>query len=172
MSKKQRNFKKKFTRSEVKHLLSDLHLYSGNIKEITNLETSDQGHISGLIRTCVDSFRFFAIPMTCGGNNWCIHLPDNIECLRHGNGPLAVFTFPKIHCNPALEQRYKIANSLYDRYANCRPISESIRLPHLEQMLGYEKHPTAWSIVEAIIKDFRSHQQQQDVASAKLLARN
>src|SRR5437868_3431950 len=108
-----------FTKNDIKNLLADLQLYSGNIREITDLHGPHQhnaGTFGGVIRTWMDSFSFSASPMFCDENSWTIELADPVESLRRGDRRLARLKFPKIHKDLALQERYRIANTLYHAY--------------------------------------------------------
>lgn len=64
---------------------------------------------------------------------------------------------PKLHKNQELAEKYHQANVLYEAYNNRSDMSEELRLPHLEEPLGYQHLPNYMGVVDAIIADYRSY---------------
>jgi hypothetical protein len=155
---------KVFTKKDIKNLLADLQLYSGNIRDITDLHgphASNGGSFGGVIHTWMDAFNFTAMPMFCGTDSWTIDLADPVESLRYGDRRMVSFTFPKLHKSSALQERYRIANLLYHAYNGYSDVTEASRLPHYERMLGYDRLRTYGHVLQAIVRDFRSYQQKK-----------
>lgn len=164
-----------FTREDVDHLLHDLQLYSGNIAEITDLHgphPNNGWQFGGVIHTSMDAFNFLASPMWCDEDSWTIDLADPVESLRRGHRSIAYFGFPKLHKDPALQERYRVANLLYHAYNGYPDVSEASRLSHLEQVLGYEKLRTYGRVLDAIIRDFRSFQEKKRERERSQYAKN
>ena len=154
-----------FTKRDIKNLLEDLKLYSGNIMKITGIHgphTGNGGGIGGVIHTWMDSYKFSADPMFCDEETWCIHLSDPVESLRRGHRHIKFFCFPKIHKNPRQQARYEIANTLYKAYNSYSNVTEASRLAEYEKMLGYHKLASYMEVLEAIVRDFRSHKEKQN----------
>lgn len=154
-----------FTKRDVKRLLEDLRLYSGNIAEITDVHgphAHSGNHIGGVIHTWMDTFNFMATPIFCDEDSWTIELANPMESLRRGHRSIVLFTFPKIHKRPDLQKRYRIANVIYKAYNGYSNVTEASRLPRYERILGYEKLPSYGRVLEAIIRDFRSYQQRKE----------
>lgn len=87
-----------FTKRDIKNLLEDLKLYSGNIMKITGIHgphTGNGGGIGGVIHTWMDSYKFSADPMFCDEETWCIHLSDPVESLRRGHRHIKFFPSPR-----------------------------------------------------------------------------
>lgn len=164
-----------FTEQDIDYLLQDLQLYSGNIRDVSDLHgphSHNGGTFGGVIHTWMDSFNFSASPMFCDEQSWTIDLPDPIESLRCGHRMLVLFSFPKLHKDPALQHRYRIANIIYHAYDGYSNVSEASRLPEYERVLGYEHLPSYGRVLEAIVRDFRSfHEKKRDRARAQY-ARN
>ena len=105
-----------FTKVDVDHLLADLRLYSGNIRELGEvyaLSSSGVGSFGGKIHTWMDTFTFSALPVLCDEESWTICLVDPVQSIRCGGSIQSSFRFPKIHKDPALQERYSLANALY-----------------------------------------------------------
>jgi hypothetical protein len=152
---------KAFTKRDVKNLLADLQLYCGTIREITDIYGPHQhncGTFGGKIHTWMDEFNFIATPMMCGDEYWSIQLANPIASLKEGNRLLATMCFPKIHKDPALQQRYQIANLIYHRYNGYSGVAENDRLRDCERELGYDGLATLRKVAAAIVKDFRSYE--------------
>jgi hypothetical protein len=164
-----------FTKKNIKHLLDDLRLYSGNIAKITDVygpHPHSNGHISGVIHTWMDTFNFMAIPMLCDEDSWTIDLADPSESLRRGHRSITSFTFPKIHKHPDLRKRYQIANLIYKAYNGYSNVSEASRLSEYERMLGYDRLSSYGRVLDAIIRDFRSFQQKKQEKQRLEYAKN
>jgi hypothetical protein len=153
----------RFTKKDIKHLLDDLRLYSGNIAKITNVHGphSGTGYIGGVVHTWMDAFNFMASPMFCDHESWTIDLANPVESLRRGHRSITMFSFPKLHKNPELQKRYHIANIIYNAYNGYSNVTEASRLPHYERILGYEKLRSYGRVIDAIIRDFRSYQENK-----------
>lgn len=153
----------KFTPIDVKHLISDLQIYSGNIQEITNIcgPHKHNSSIQGTIRTGWDEFHFHATPMFCDDKKWTVHLKNPVVALQKGKGLLTPLTFPKIHKDSDLEERYRIANLIYSTYDSNSAMCETQRLRQQERELGYDRLPTYHHVLTAIISDYRSYKIRQ-----------
>ena len=164
----------KFTAKDIKNLLADLELYSGNIKKVTDIFGPHEHNPSftGIAHTCMDSFHFTATPMFCDERSWSIQLADPVESLRHGHRLLASFTFPKLYKTPRLQKKYRIANIIYDAYNNYSHVTEASRLRDYEREIGYEQLPTYSRVLKAIIDDFRSYPQKKRQEMETLYAKN
>lgn len=150
---------KSFSKRDIENLLADLNLYSGVIREITDIKGGNANGdlaLSGIIHTGMDSFPFSAIPMVCGPDSWNILLTDAVASLRLGDRRTVVWQVPKIHKSPALAERYRVANLLYEAYNAYSPATEVCRLTHYETILGYLSLPTHAAVSAAIVKDYRS----------------
>src|SRR3954451_25087843 len=105
-AKKQSTKARPFTKKDVKHCLSDLEIYSGNIREITDVHgphDHNGGRFGGVIHTWMDAYNFSVSPLFCDDQSWTIELADPIESLRRGHRSITFFTFPKLHKDPALQ---------------------------------------------------------------------
>src|SRR6267154_1287783 len=131
-----------FCKKDIKYLIEDLKLYSGNIAKIAGIhspQSSNDGHFNGVIHTWMDKFVFSAHPVFCDENTWRIHLSDPVESLRHGHRRIQILAFPKLHKNPKLQEQYHIANLVYKSYNNYSNVTEASRLSEYEKQLGYHK---------------------------------
>jgi hypothetical protein len=153
-----------FTDEDVKRLVDDLCLYSGNISDVTDLHgphPHNGWQFGGVIHTSMDTFNFLATPLFCDDESWSIDLADPTQSLRQGDRSIVRFSFPKLHKDPQLQSRYRVANILYHAYNGYSNVTEASRLPHYEQMLGYENLSSFGAVLEAIIRDFRSFQEDK-----------
>lgn len=174
MPSKKHTKKLRFSRLDIKRLLSDLLLYSGNIKKITDVHGPHphNDYISGVVHTSMDSFNFMASPLWCDDTAWTIHLSNPVETLRQGHRSVIFFSFPKLYKNSELQKRYRIANLVYDAYNNFTNVTEASRLRDYEQILGYERLKTYNRVLAAIIRDYRSFQQDRDKKRQQDYAKN
>jgi hypothetical protein len=160
-----------FTKEDVDHLLADLQLYSGSIREIGglyDLHTSGIGSFGGKIHTWTDAFTFSAVPVLCDEESWAICLVDPVQSIRCGGSIQPLFRFPKLHKDAALQEKYAVANLLYKAYHSCSNVTEASRLPRYENVLGYEVLSSYQCVLDAIVRDFRSFQQRKlDDAKSK-----
>ena len=163
-----------FTAQDVTNLLDDLKLYSGNIRKITGLHGphTPDGHFGGVIHTWMDAFNFSAYPMFSDDDSWSIDLPDSVGSLQRGHRSIVFFSFPKLHLDPHLQERYRIANILYKAYNGYSNVTEDSRLSHYERLLGYHRLRSFGRVIEAIVRDFRSHQEKKLEKQRSEYARN
>ena len=148
---------KVFTAKDIRNLVADLTLYSGNIKGISKIvgpEEHNAGAIDGIIHTSMDEFPFSAMPIYSDDESWTIHLGDPVESLRHGQRMLVLLRFPKLHKDPELQKRYQLANFLYDRYSNYSNIVENDRLREYERQLGYDRLRTFQKVMTRLSATF------------------
>jgi hypothetical protein len=151
-----------FTAEEFRLLLDDLLLYcgDGNVREITDTygpTPHGGGYCGGVIHTGMDSFKF----MTAGFHDqkecWAIDLPIPAECMTLGHRRIRPFYFPKLHLDPDLSARYRIANIIHYSYIHFSNMDESRRRRDLELELGYAGLKSYGRVVAQIEKDFRSY---------------
>lgn len=150
----------KLQESDIPNFIFDLELYCGTIREISDVRGSFQGQfttLSGVVHTWMDSFNFSVMGMFCTEDAWEIRLADPVACLRKGHRRELQMKFPKIHKDPALVERYQMANTLYKLYNSYSNVTEDSRRPDLEALLGYSGLPTYMSVINAIVADFRSY---------------
>ncbi|MCA9067286.1 MAG: hypothetical protein KDA84_00075 [Planctomycetaceae bacterium] len=87
-------------------------------------------------------------------DSWEMWLPDPVRSLREGGLPIVRLCFPKLYSDPELSKKYKIANYLYELYDNR---NQPTRDREYERELGLDKLPSSWSVRNAIVEEFRSH---------------
>ena len=145
--------------SDVQNFIFDFQLYCGTIHEITDIRgPGEEGFsISGVVHTCMDSFNFSVLGLLCTEEAWNVRLADPVESLRKGHRRDVPMKIPKLHKNSKLAEKYHRANVLYDAYNNRSSMSDELRLPHLEEALGYQHFPNYMGVINAIIADYRSY---------------
>ena len=164
-----------FSKKDIRNLLSDLQLYSGNIKEVTDVygPTPHGDHcIGGKIHTSMDTFNFMVVPHFCDTEVWRIQLADPVESLRRGHRSIVFFEVPKIHKDQELVKRYKIVNILYGSYNERSNMNESLRHPDYEAFLGYDHLPSYSAVLNAIIKQYRSVREKRLEQENREISRN
>jgi hypothetical protein len=120
----------------------------------------------------MDAFNFSASPMFCDNDSWSIDLSNAVGSLQRGHRSIVSFSFPKLHLDPQLQERYRIANILYKAYNGHSNVTEASRLPHYERFLGYHRLRSFSRVIEAIVRDFRSHQEKKQEKQHSEYARN
>lgn len=152
-----------FTQEDADLMLEDLQLYSGNISEITDLYGLNihGDHFGGVIHTHMDAFNFSHDKIYSDEDSWAIRLTDPVESLRQGHQMISIFRFPKIHRDPDLKKRYEVANIVYSAYNNYSNVTEDSRIRDYEEFLGYDELPTYGHVLAAILKDYRSFQEDE-----------
>lgn len=149
-----------FTAEEFRLLLDDLLLYcgDGNVREITDTygPTPHNGDCGGVIHTCMDSFNFTTAAFHDQKDCWAIDLPMPAACMTLGHRRISLFYFPKLHLDPDLSARYRIANIIHFSYTYFSNMDESQRRRDLELELGYAGLKAHGRVVAQIEKDFRS----------------
>ena len=149
-----------FTREEFQLLLEDLLLYcgDGNIREIIDTygPTPHGGECGGVVRANMDEFKFTTAALHDQKNYWAIDLPSPVHCLTLGHRRIQTLCFPKIHLDPELAERYRVANILNYCYNYFSGVTNSQRRRDLEHRLGYADLPSPGAVVGRIEKDFRS----------------
>ncbi len=146
--------------SDISKFVFDLELYCGTIREISDVHGSFQDEFStfrGVVHTWMDSFNFSVMGLFCTEDTWEIRLTDPVTSLRKGHRHEVPMKFPKIHKDPELVEKYRAANMLYKLYNSYSNVTEDSRRPDLEAVLGYNALPTYTSVVNAIVRDFRSY---------------
>jgi hypothetical protein len=163
-----------FTTEEFELLVADLLLYcgDGNIREITDTygPTPHGGRCGGVIHAHLDSFKFSTSDFHDQEAYWTIFLPDAKASITLGHGRIALLSFPKLHLDPLLSQRYQIANRIQYSYDYFSGMSESRRHRDLEAQLGYEHLPSYGKVLAQIIADFRSFEPPGSVREIKVQA--
>lgn len=160
----------KFTKEDIKNLVDDFQLYSGNVKEISEIygpHEHNAGSIGGEVRTAMNSFKFSATPMFCDRDYWTIELPDIKACLELGHGRVMHYRVPKIHLDPHLQKEYFIANDIYDQYNDFNDLSKIVRLGNLESLIGLDTLKTANDVMQMIILTYRSYPQKGSIPRAR-----
>jgi hypothetical protein len=79
------------------------------------------------------------------------------ECMTLGHRRIRPFYFPKLHLDPDLSARYRIANVIHYSYIHFSNMDESRRRRDLELELGYAGLKTYGRVVAQIERDFRSY---------------
>ncbi len=148
-----------YTKKDFKLLLDDLRVYCGGCHiTITGTYRPDTGNgvSDGVIRIRKDPFSFTTTNIRNHMDYWAIGLPVPAACMI-GDRRTGLFCFPKIHRDPELSERYRIANGIQFFYSfSSRGISEEQRLRDFEKKLGYERIRSPKMVLARIKRDFRS----------------
>ncbi|MCC5851121.1 MAG: hypothetical protein JJU29_23775 [Verrucomicrobia bacterium] len=163
-----------FTQDDLADLLNDLVVYCGWHVSVSDIHGpfEHDNHAIGKLHTSMDDFNFTVLPEFCSQEKWTIQLSSPSQSIIRGHRSFEFFSFPKIHTDACLVNKYAVANKIFDTYNSYSNLTEKDRLKELEAQLGYENLLTMQNVIDAIISDFRSYQEKLEKEKENKIQRN